>query len=282
MQKQVNQLLFDGLTVLQHRGQDAAGMVTAESNGAGGSRLHLRKDNGLVRDVFANHHMRELRGHVGVAHCRYPTAGTSSCAEAQPLYTNYPHGICVAHNGNLTNTAELAANELAKTGRHCNTDSDSELLLNLFAEYLTQHDKSAPMHEAIFSACGKVMRACRGGYAGLYLINGHGLVAFRDPHGIRPLVLGCRKRRDDGTVDPTPIAADECLSPSSNMQGQKYDFVVSSESVAIDTLGFQLIRYVLIVVGVGCVFRLEKGALLTLAYFLVSTQRRQGGRSNFY
>jgi amidophosphoribosyltransferase len=96
-------MLFDGLTVLQHRGQDAAGIVTAERR-----RLHLRKDNGLVKDVFHQHHMLELRGNLGVGHVRYPTAGSSSCAEAQPLYTNYPYGICVAHNGNLTNTVELA------------------------------------------------------------------------------------------------------------------------------------------------------------------------------
>jgi glutamine phosphoribosylpyrophosphate amidotransferase len=100
---QVNQMIFDGLTVLQHRGQDAAGMVTSERG-----RLHLRKQNGLVKDVFQTHHMLELRGNVGLGHCRYPTAGSSSCAEAQPLYTNYPYGICVAHNGNITNTDELA------------------------------------------------------------------------------------------------------------------------------------------------------------------------------
>ena len=223
-------------------------MVTAEH----AARLHLRKDNGLVKDVFGAHHMQELRGHVGLAHCRYPTAGTSSCAEAQPLYTNYPYGICVAHNGNLTNTTELTTRLAETVGRHCNTDSDSELLLNMFAEHLTRHHRPAkpahppPMHQAVFSAMTAVMQECRGGYAGLYLINGFGLVAFRDPHGIRPLVLGCRKRNmQDGSVDASPIETQELakLSPT-QMSGQKYDFVVSSESVAIDTLGFQLIRYV--------------------------------------
>lgn len=245
---QVNQLLFDGLTVLQHRGQDAAGMVTAEQH----ARLHLRKDNGLVKDVFGAHHMMELRGHVGLAHCRYPTAGTSSCAEAQPLYTNYPYGICVAHNGNLTNCEELTKRLAQTVGRHCNTDSDSELLLNLFAEHLTSHHRrqtpalksadNTPMHEAVFDAMTEVMKECRGGYAGLYLINGFGLVAFRDPHGIRPLVLGCRKRNDDGTVDASPVPPEVAQLSPNYIKGQKYDFVVSSESVAIDTLGFQLLR----------------------------------------
>ena len=237
-------MLFDGLTVLQHRGQDAAGIVTAERR-----RLHLRKDNGLVKDVFQQHHMLELRGNVGVGHVRYPTAGSSSCAEAQPLYTNYPYGICVAHNGNLTNTEELSkvvddqivsikndirgsasiespschsSLKLSFLQRHVNTDSDSELLLNIFAEALVKANKSGEsMREAIFSAINYVMSTCKGGYAGMYLINGVGLVGFRDPHGIRPMVIG---ERD-----------------SKNGSGEK-DYCMASESVAIDTLGFKLTR----------------------------------------
>jgi len=270
--KHVNQLLFDGLTVLQHRGQDAAGIVTAERR-----RLHLRKDNGLVRDVFQPHNMMELRGNVGIGHCRYPTAGSSSCAEAQPLYTNYPHGICVAHNGNLTNTRELSSHVRENIGRHVNTESDSELLLNLFAEHLMEEQRakshknkenangsaassaastssatgsSAEMAETIFAAMTRVMQQCRGGYAGLYLINGVGLVGFRDPNGIRPLVFGCR--RADGsteggiTMNVNGSHFNEHGIPQSptdmDSADKTLDFVFCSESVAIDTLGFQLVR----------------------------------------
>lgn len=226
----VNQLLFDGLTVLQHRGQDAAGMVTSERG-----RLHLRKDNGLVRDVFQQHHMMELRGNIGVGHARYPTAGSSSCAEAQPLYTNYPHGICVAHNGNLTNTEDLYS-EMSKKQRHVNTDSDSELLLNLFAEGLTKNERDySVVEEAVFATCKDVMHEVKGGYATVYFINGVGLVGFRDPHGIRPLVFGCRSTR---VADASPAWTTEMIGNSS----QKLDFAIASESVAIDTLGFQLVR----------------------------------------
>jgi len=212
----VNQMLFDGLTVLQHRGQDAAGIVTAERS----KRLHLRKDNGLVKDVFRTHHMIELRGNLGLGHCRYPTAGSSSCAEAQPLYTNHPYGICVAHNGNLTNTDSLVG-YLEESQRHANTDSDSELLLNIFAESMASKGKlsSDDMVENIFSSMENVMTRCEGGYAGVYLINGVGLVGFRDPHGIRPIVFGTREASES-----------------------KSDYVMTSESVAVDTLGFNLVR----------------------------------------
>jgi amidophosphoribosyltransferase len=227
---QVNQLLFDGLTVLQHRGQDAAGIVTSERG-----RLHLRKDNGLVRDVFQQHHMLELRGNVGVGHVRYPTAGSSSCAEAQPLYTNYPHGICVAHNGNLTNTDELYGQMINKQ-RHVNTDSDSELLLNLFAEALTKNEKiSENRIEAVFATCKEVLHDVKGGYATVYYINGVGLVGFRDPHGIRPLVFGCRSSDPE---DARKTWTEDMMESA----GKKLDYVMSSESVAIDTLGFQLAR----------------------------------------
>lgn len=229
---QVNQMLFDGLTVLQHRGQDAAGIVTSERG-----RLHLRKDNGLVKDVFQTHHMMDLRGCVGLGHVRYPTAGSSSCAEAQPLYTNYPRGVCVAHNGNLTNAEELAGHCREELGRHINTDSDSEVLLNIFADSLIkgmaasgsgggENGRSGGKRnditvESIFGAMEEVMSRCKGGYAGLYLINGVALVGFRDPHGIRPIVMGARD------------------SPTSS--GKK-DYIFASESVASDTLGFELVR----------------------------------------
>lgn len=242
MHYQVNQMLFDALTVLQHRGQDAAGMVTSQDR-----RLHLRKDNGLVKDVFQTHHMLELRGNMGIGHCRYPTAGTSSCAEAQPLYTNYPFGICVAHNGNITNTEELTKQICDTIGRHVNTDSDSELLLNLFAERLTSEtrkNKDVDMKEAIFTAMTSVMNECRGGYAGLYLINGIGLVGFRDPHGIRPLVFGCRKSSSRASSEPSSTVEDGIPQTPAYMASVDgaLDYVISSESVAIDTLGFQLIR----------------------------------------
>jgi amidophosphoribosyltransferase len=210
-------------------------MVTAERR-----RLHLRKDNGLVRDVFHTHHMLELRGNVGIGHCRYPTAGSSSCAEAQPLYTNYPYGICVAHNGNITNTQELTEYLQETCGRHVNTESDSELLLNFFAEALTKQEKSKSMTNIILDAMDAVMGKCIGGYAGLYLINGIGLVAFRDPHGIRPLVFGCR----NSTEKPKNGRQDVMSTPSKmpTNPNAKVDYVVASESVAIDTLGFDLVR----------------------------------------
>jgi len=228
----VNQMLFDGLTVLQHRGQDSAGIVTSH-----GGRLHLRKDNGLVKDVFHTHHMVELRGNVGLGHVRYPTAGSSSCAEAQPLYTNFPFGVCVAHNGNLTNTDELTVLVRDKLRRHVNTDSDSELLLNLFADSLVsgkgeilagaECGKGCDQGtiDAIFSACETVMNACKGGYAGMYLINGIALVGIRDPNGIRPIVYGSRK---SSKVDKDGVQLD--------------DYCMASESVAVDTLGFNLVR----------------------------------------
>jgi len=236
----VNQMLFDGLTVLQHRGQDAAGMVTAERR-----RLHLRKDNGLVKDVFHTHHMMELRGNVGIGHVRYPTAGSSSCAEAQPLYTNYPYGICMAHNGNLTNTEELTRVIRDQVGRHVNTDSDSELLLNVFAEGLTktlgpEKKDGLDMKEAVFSAMESVMAQCEGGFAGMYLINGVGLVGFRDPHGIRPMVFGSRKAKHldtEGVNGAVPSTPARMTSASKTL-----DFCMASESVALDTLGFTVVR----------------------------------------
>ena len=232
----VNQMLVDGLTVLQHRGQDAAGIVTSERG-----RLHLRKDNGLVKDVFRTHHMIELTGSTGLGHVRYPTAGSSSCAEAQPLYTNYPHGVCMVHNGNLTNAEELARHCRNDLVRHINTDSDSEVLLNIFADSLIKMESNSnggvggkvstgnnngDMVKTIFAAVETVMNMCEGGYAGIYLINGIALVGFRDPHGIRPIVMGQRKS----------------LKQNGGSGRELSDYVFASESVAIDTLGFDLVR----------------------------------------
>ena len=234
----VNQMLVDGLTVLQHRGQDAAGIVTSERG-----RLHLRKDNGLVKDVFRTHHMIELRGNVGLGHVRYPTAGSSSCAEAQPLYTNFPHGICMAHNGNLTNAEELAVYCRKTLGRHINTDSDSEVLLNIFADSLIKMETRAngagsDMIENIFAAVETVMKSCKGGYAGIYLINGIAMVGFRDPNGIRPIVMGSRK----SSLAMMESSASSAMNGSSNNCNELMDYMFASESVAIDTLGFDLIR----------------------------------------
>jgi len=209
----VNQLLFDALTILQHRGQDAAGIVTCQNN-----RFNLRKGNGYVKDVFRTEDMMALVGHMGLGHVRYPTAGNnSSCAEAQPFYTNFPYGICLAHNGNIVNTdqlRELVADEF----RHVNTDSDSELILNIFAEELRRRRRSHLEPEDIFESVGTLIRRCDGGFAIVVLINGKGILAFRDPYGIRPLAFGCCER-ESGT-----------------------DYVVSSESAAIDTLGFKFSR----------------------------------------
>ncbi len=209
----VNQTLFDALTVLQHRGQDAAGIVTCEGN-----RFFMRKDNGLVNEVFRTRHMRRLVGNLGIGHVRYPTAGSSSSAEAQPFYVNSPYGIALAHNGNLTNAEQLADEIFRADLRHVNTTSDSEVLLNVFAHELQQLGKLNPTPEDIFDAVTKVHQRCQGGYAVVAIITGYGVLAFRDPHGIRPLVYG--KRVIDG----------------------RDEYMVASESVALDTSGFQRVR----------------------------------------
>ncbi|TPW13017.1 MAG: amidophosphoribosyltransferase, partial [Halothiobacillaceae bacterium] len=209
----VNQAIYDGLTVLQHRGQDAAGIVTCD-----GHKLYLRKDNGLVRDVFSTRHMLDLRGSMGIGHVRYPTAGCSSSAEAQPFYVNSPFGITLAHNGNLTNAEQLKQHMFAEDRRHINTESDSEVLLNVFAHEMQRTEKLHVDVEDIFTAIRGVHRRCRGAYAVVAMIAGFGIVAFRDPFGIRPLVFGKRE---------TP-------------QGAEY--MVASESVALAALGFQLLR----------------------------------------
>lgn len=209
----VNQDLYDGLTVLQHRGQDAAGIVTCDKR-----RLFLRKDNGLVRDVFHTRHMLGLQGSMGIGHVRYPTAGCFSSAEAQPFYVNSPFGISLAHNGNLTNAAELKRDLFRADRRHINTDSDSEVLLNVFAHELQNDGKLTLDADDIFHAVSAVHRRCRGAYAVVAMVTGYGIVGFRDPNGIRPVVFGKRE---------TP-------------RGTEY--VIASESVAVDSLGFELIR----------------------------------------
>ena len=210
----VNQSLYDALLVLQHRGQDAAGIMTSHNG-----RLHLRKDNGLARDVFDNQHMINLPGNMGIAHVRYPTAGCSSSAEAQPFYVNSPYGICLAHNGNLTNAEELKRDLFRDDRRHINTDSDSEVLLNIFAHELGAETSNLSFDENdVFRAVSGVHRRCRGGYAAVAMIPGYGVVAFRDPNGIRPLVFGVR----DAESGPEMMAA--------------------SESVALDTLDFDRVR----------------------------------------
>jgi len=211
----VNQLLYDGLTMLQHRGQDAAGIVTCD-----GSRLYLRKNNGLVRDVFHTRHMLNLRGNMGIGHVRYPTAGCSSSSEAQPFYVNSPYGVTLAHNGNLTNSEQLKDDLVSEDLRHLNTGSDSEVLLNVFAHELQQAGKLRKNLTAgdIFDAIGRLHRRCRGGYAAVAMITGVGIIGFRDPFGIRPVVFGER------TTD----------------LGKEY--IIASESVAIQALGFTLVR----------------------------------------
>ena len=216
----INQLLYDGLTVLQHRGQDAAGIMT-ENEG----RYHLRKSNGLVKDVFFKRHMQNLLGSTGIGHVRYPTAGSSSAAQAQPFYVNYPFGISLAHNGNLTNAEEIRKILTSVHRRHVNTTSDSELLLNLLAMELHSHthnlDIDGESHidvKTIFASVSALHKQISGGYACVSLISGYGILAFRDPNGIRPLIFGSRE-----------------------IEGET-EWVVASESVAIHALGFEVVR----------------------------------------
>ena len=201
----VNQAIYDALTVLQHRGQDAAGIVTSDGN-----KFCLRKDNGLVSDVFRTRHMQRLIGNMGIGHVRYPTAGSSSSAEAQPFYVNSPYGIVLAHNGNLTNAEELAQDIYREDLRHVNTTSDSEVLLNIFAHELQQQKHSLkPTPEMIFNAIERVHKRARGGYAVVAMISGYGIVAFRDPNGIRPAVFGRRETADGNEY----MVASESVAP---------------------------------------------------------------------
>ena len=211
----VNQLLYDGLQVLQHRGQDAAGIATAEHN-----VFHMHKGPGMVRDVFRTRNMRNLLGNWGIGHCRYPTAGSAyNAAEAQPFYVNSPFGIMLAHNGNLTNSLSLKEEMFRQDLRHVNTNSDSEVLLNVLAHELQAAAGGAQLDaDTVFKAVAGVHRRVRGAYAVVAMIAGFGLLAFRDPFGIRPLVIG------------------------RHVVGEHTEYMVASESVAIDTLGFQMLR----------------------------------------
>ncbi len=210
----VNQDIYDGLTILQHRGQDAAGIVTEDKG-----RFYLRKSNGMVRDIFTLDHMTHLRGNMGIGHVRYPTAGSSSSAESQPLYVNSPYGIVLAHNGNLTNQDELAEELFQTDLRHVNTESDSEVLLNIVAHELQSLGKLKLTPEDVFTAIEKLYKRCKGAYAVVGMISGYGLFAFRDPNGIRPLIYGQKTNKDGKT-----------------------EYMIASESVALDALGFETIR----------------------------------------
>lgn len=211
----VNQLLYDALLVLQHRGQDAAGIVTSEAG-----IFHMHKGGGMVRDVFRTRDMRHLSGNIGVAHCRYPTAGSAfSAAEAQPFYVNSPFGIVLGHNGNLTNSEALKRELFRQDLRHVNTNSDSEILLNVLAHELQEASVAHRLDpQTVFTAVAGVHRRCRGAYAVIAMLAETGLLAFRDPWGIRPLVVG--RSRSGGAPE----------------------YMFASESVALDTLGFELVR----------------------------------------
>lgn len=210
----VNQMLYDALTMLQHRGQDAAGIVTCQNG-----RLFLRKENGMVRDVFMTRHMMRLVGNQGIGHVRYPTAGTSSSAEAQPFYVNSPYGITLAHNGNLTNAEQIAEALYSEDMRHINTDSDSEVLLNVLAHEMQNLGKQYPTPDDIFTAMMAVYQRIEGAYAVVAMITGYGILAFRDPNGIRPLIYGERLAEDGGT-----------------------EYMIASESVALTASGFNIVR----------------------------------------
>jgi amidophosphoribosyltransferase len=211
----VNQLLYDGLLLLQHRGQDAAGIVTSERNS-----FHMHKAPGMVRDVFRTRNMRSLPGNMGIAHCRYPTAGSAfSSAEAQPFYVNSPFGIVLGHNGNLTNSEPLKQEMFRTDLRHINTGSDSEVLVNVLAHELEQASVKLRLDaQTIFAAVAATHRRLRGAYAVVAMIAGYGVLAFRDPFGIRPLVIG---------YNETPSGT---------------EYMVASESVAVDANGFRVLR----------------------------------------
>ena len=213
----VNQRLYDALLLLQHRGQDAAGIGTLD-----GRIFHMHKAMGLVRDVFRTRDMRSLTGNLGVGHVRYPTAGcASSNEESQPFYVNAPYGIMFAHNGNLTNADAVKQELYVLDRRHINTTSDSEVLLNVLADELSIHVKPGEKFtpQVAFDAVRGVHKRVKGGYACVAVIAGKGLLAFRDPYGIRPLCFGTQKQ-DDGTLD----------------------YLVSSESVTMPALEFDLVR----------------------------------------
>ena len=210
-QKEVSPLIYDALTILQHRGQDAAGIATSTNN-----RFFIRKQLGLVRDVVRNQHILNLRGQMGIGHVRYPTAGSDDRELAQPMYVNSPFGISISHNGNLTNHEELKEVLVHKDLRHLNTDSDSEVLLNVFAHELQKQGSVKPGAKEIFAAVRALHKRVRGAYSVVIMINGVGIVGFRDPFGIRPLIVG---------------------SKDSDLIGK--DYMIASESTVLDSLGFE-------------------------------------------
>ena len=206
--------IYESLTVLQHRGQDASGILTNHDG-----KITLRKSLGLVRDGFSKKHIDRLRGTIGIGHVRYPTAGhADNSSEAQPFYVNSPYGIALAHNGNLINSDKLKLDLFKEDLRHINTKSDSEILLNIFAHELYLHSKDAFTPDSIFYAVAGVHRRVKGAYAVVSLITDRGIVAFRDPNGIRPLCFGTR------------------------VSGGKIETMIASESVALDSAGFKLER----------------------------------------
>ncbi len=213
----VNQLIYDALLLLQHRGQDAAGIATSHGN-----TFSMHKANGLVRDVFRTRNMRSLPGNSGIGQCRYPTAGSSSEEEAQPFYVNAPFGITLAHNGNLTNADQLKIEMFKNDRRHINTDSDSEVLLNVLAHEIQQSTSSFSLDpHTLFNAVTALHKRVRGSYAVVAQVAGYGLLAFRDPYGIRPL----------------------CIGFNDTEKGPEY--LIASESVALEGLGFHFLRDVL-------------------------------------
>ena len=220
--------IYDSLLMLQHRGQDAAGMVVCDSEG----KLNSRKSMGYVRDVFQQNHMNKLVGNYGIGHVRYPTAGGAGKEFAQPMYVNSPYGISLAHNGNLTNSKELAKQLFHAEMRHLNTDSDSEVLLNIFAHELGKQREIYPSAEHIFKAVTKTHRRCDGAYAVLALITGHGILGFRDNNAIRPLSIGIRKGQ---TRDEYIIASEDALFTSQGFE--KLRDVEPGEAVFIDKNG---------------------------------------------
>jgi len=205
--------LYDALTILQHRGQDAAGIATLE-----GRRIHLYKGNGLVRDVFPRSELQKLQGNVGIGHVRYPTAGSDKLDESQPFYVNSPYGIVLGHNGNLINSAALKKELFDSDRRHVNTESDSEVLLNVFAHELQNLYSDGLNAADVFKAVDGLHRRCKGAYSVIALIAGKGVLGFRDPYGIRPAVIGYRDT-DKGR-----------------------EYAIASESVALDVLDFILMR----------------------------------------
>ncbi|WP_434970414.1 amidophosphoribosyltransferase [Microbacterium sp. bgisy207] len=216
----VNQEIYDALLLLQHRGQDSTGIATAEPSGV----FHITKARGQVREAFRTRDMRSLLGTIGLGHVRYATKGTASSEEeAQPFYVNAPYGIVLVHNGNLTNTRELTDELFHKDRRHLNTSSDTELLVNVLAGELQATVSGLDLEPAeIFEAVSRVHARVEGSYAAIALIAGHGLLAFRDPFGIRPLILGTRKAPDGS-----------------------YEWVVSSESLVLENGEFEVVRDVM-------------------------------------